>query len=245
MIFLFLISCLKYGPIHTKHKELITFIEDSMVDDYAKKCAPKEFALANAQKEFAELEFEQGDLLRAEEHLDIALQNVQKSIEAAKACRPQDTDEDGVYDDVDQCVTQKETINNYKDEDGCPEMDSDGDGILDELDQCIDDPEDIDQWEDEDGCPDKDNDKDGILDVNELPHCINLPEDFDNDKDYDGCPEEDGDADSDGILDAEDKCVNDPETFNNYLDYDGCPDSPPSKVRIEGNQIVIEEKNIF
>ena len=245
MIFILLSGCLKYGPIHTKHNQLITHIEESMVDDYAKKCAPKEFALANAQKEFAELEFEQGDLLRAEDHLDIAIKNIQISIEAAKACRPQDTDKDGVYDDVDQCINDKETINNYKDEDGCPELDSDSDGILDELDQCIDDPEDIDKWEDEDGCPDIDNDKDGILDVDEPPHCRNLPEDFDNDKDTDGCPEEDGDSDSDGILDAQDKCVNDPETMNNYLDYDGCPDSPPSKVRIEGNQIVIEEKIYF
>jgi len=245
MFFFLITGCLKYGPVHTKHKNLIKEIEAAQVDDYAKKCAPKEYAIATSHKEFAELEFEQGDLHRAEDHLDVAIKNITQSIKAAEECRPQDTDGDGVYDDVDQCISQKETKNNYKDEDGCPETDSDKDGILDELDQCVDAPEDIDQWEDEDGCPDVDNDKDGILDVDEPEHCRNLPEDFDNDKDEDGCPEEDGDRDSDGILDSEDACVNDPETQNNYLDFDGCPDQPPSKVRIVGNQIVIEEKIYF
>ena len=32
-----------------------------------------------------------------------------------------DTDDDGILDDVDQCITQKENFNNYQDSDGCPD----------------------------------------------------------------------------------------------------------------------------
>jgi outer membrane protein OmpA-like peptidoglycan-associated protein len=242
---LLLMGCVKFGPIQSKHDDLIKRFEQANVDDYAQKCAPNDFALAVSQKEFAELEFEQGDLHRSEEHLDISIKSLEKAIEAANACRPKDTDEDGIYDDVDQCISEKETKNDYQDEDGCPEFDADQDKVYDDVDQCIDEPEDRDDWEDEDGCPDPDNDKDGILDVDEPPHCINLPEDFDNYQDSDGCPEEVGDTDSDGFLDSVDQCPNKPENKNNYLDFDGCPDEPPSKVRIVGNQIVIEDKIYF
>ena len=238
-------GCVKYGPIQSKHQQLETRFYDANVDQYSQQCAPKEFAIAVSQKEFAEIEFEQGDLHRSEEHLDMAIKNLEKAIEAAIACRPKDTDEDGIYDDVDQCINEKEIKNDYQDDDGCPEFDADQDLVYDDVDQCPDKPEDRDDFEDEDGCPDPDNDQDGILDVNEPPHCINKPEDFDNYQDEDGCPEEVGDSDSDGFLDSEDQCPNEPENKNNYLDFDGCPDSPPSKVRIVGNQIVIEEKIYF
>ena len=243
--FLLLTGCVKFGPVHTKHNDLIVKMEQANVDKYAQKCAPYEFALAVSQIEFAELEFEQGDIHRSEEHLDIAIKNLDSSIAAANACRPKDTDEDGIYDDVDACIQEKETKNGYLDEDGCPEFDADKDLVYDDIDQCLDQAEDRDDFEDEDGCPDLDNDGDGIPDTKEKPHCINLPEDFDNYQDEDGCPEEVGDTDSDGFLDSEDKCPEEPENKNNYLDFDGCPDEPPSKVRIVGNQIVIEDKIYF
>lgn len=242
---LFLTGCLKYGPVQTKYDDVDKKLLDANVDVYALQCAPEEYAIGISQKEFADLEFEQGDIHRAEEHLDRSIKSFDSAIQAANECRPKDTDEDGIYDDVDQCITEQETKNGYRDEDGCPEFDADGDLVYDDVDQCLDQPEDRDEWEDDDGCPDLDNDQDGIPDVKEPPHCINTPEDFDGDEDKDGCPEEAGDADNDGFLDPDDKCPDEPENKNNYLDFDGCPDEPPSRVKIVGNQIVIEDKIYF
>jgi hypothetical protein len=33
-----------------------------------------------------------------------------------------DSDNDGIFDDYDECPTQSETINNYLDSDGCPDI---------------------------------------------------------------------------------------------------------------------------
>lgn len=53
---------------------------------------------------------------------------------------PNDTDADGIVDRLDQCVNDPETVNNYKDDDGCPDalgtvlvtvVDPDGNGIGD------------------------------------------------------------------------------------------------------------------
>jgi len=52
-----------------------------------------------------------------------------------------DGDQDGIYDNIDQCRTEKENFNNYQDTDGCPDTpppaDTDGDGIYDDVDQCV------------------------------------------------------------------------------------------------------------
>ena len=245
IFFVLMFGCSKYGPVQSLHRNLISDIETAEMDVFAQQCAAENFAVAIANKEFAELEFEQGDLHRAEDHLREAQKNISIAIEKAEECRPQDTDKDGIYDDVDECIDIPESKNGYKDEDGCPEKDTDDDGIYDDMDQCIKDKEDIDLFEDDDGCPDIDNDGDGILDVNEPPHCRDIPEDFDAYQDEDGCPEETGDADSDGFPDAQDKCPNRPETRNNYLDYDGCPDDIPKDVRITEGKIEILDKILF
>ncbi len=76
-----------------------------------------------------------------------------------------DSDSDGIRDTVDFCVYEKETYNNYQDEDGCPDSpstalfqnnlmnDFDSDGIIDSIDSCLTLPETYNNFEDEDGCP--------------------------------------------------------------------------------------------
>ncbi len=136
-----------------------------------------------------------------------------------------DLDGDGILDDVDQCPSEPEDIDQFEDEDGCPDPDNDQDTILDVDDQCPMDPEDIDQFEDEDGCPDPDNDQDTILDIND--QCPLEKEDFDNFEDEDGCPDPDNDQDK--ILDVDDQCPMEPELYNGVNDEDGCPEKDTDK----------------
>jgi OOP family OmpA-OmpF porin len=52
-------------------------------------------------------------------------------------------------------VNDPETVNEYKDEDGCPEADPDNDGFYDEQDSCPNEPESDNGYKDGDGCPDE------------------------------------------------------------------------------------------
>lgn len=47
-----------------------------------------------------------------------------------------DTDGDGIADDVDQCLEEKEDKDGIADQDGCPETDGDIDGVDDKVDAC-------------------------------------------------------------------------------------------------------------
>jgi outer membrane protein OmpA-like peptidoglycan-associated protein len=173
---------------------------------------------------------------------------------------PQDQDEDGMTDDVDNCPTEAEDKDGFQDDDGCPDLDNDSDGVADADDKCAIDPEDKDGFQDDDGCPDADNDADGILDTDDK--CAMDPEDKDGFQDEDGCPELDNDADGladtsdqcpmeaedadgfqdedgcpdpdndgDGVLDAADKCPTEMETKNGFQDTDGCADEIPKQVQ--------------
>ena len=155
--------------------------------------------------------------------------------------QPGDQDGDGLTDNEDQCPTEPEDLDGFKDADGCPEADNDSDGVPDLTDRCPMAPEDFDGFEDADGCPDPDNDSDGILD--EMDECPDQSEDFDGDRDGDGCP--DLDRDGDGIPDDSDQCPDEAEVFNNYLDEDGCADTKPQRVEITKEQIVIKEQVQF
>lgn len=86
---------------------------------------------------------------------------------------PEDTDEDGITDDVDECVDEPEDVDSYQDEDGCPDADNDGDGIEDANDGCPNEPEDMDGLGDDDGCPELDFDQDGAAD--ETDRCPTEP----------------------------------------------------------------------
>ncbi len=160
-----------------------------------------------------------------------------------------DSDNDGIKDNFDDCPDQPEDIDGDNDTDGCPDDDRDGDGIPDREDNCPDRAEDVDGYQDADGCPEEDNDGDGVNDdedrcpeaagsaadngcpeqdrdgdgiLDEDDRCPDEAEDKDNFDDDDGCP--DPDNDFDGVPDAQDRCPNKLEDMDGFRDEDGCPD---------------------
>jgi outer membrane protein OmpA-like peptidoglycan-associated protein len=180
-------------------------------------CAPRELAMAESHLLYAQIELDQGFVVRAKEHLDIGSVNANAALYLSppQYCaerglvepKPGDRDGDGYLDPEDTCPDEPETWNGFQDEDGCPDdPDTDGDGIPDSKDACPLDPEDKDSYLDEDGCPEPDNDLDGVPDVKDK--CVNEPEDPDGFEDEDGCPELDNDKDT--VPDLEDMCPNEP-----------------------------------
>lgn len=191
----------------------------------AKRCAPRELAIARAHTTFATVELDEANSLRAEDHLIVARSNAQAAYDLSPAVKcserrfvieeppppppppkPGDRDGDGYSDDVDDCPDKPETYNGVDDLDGCPDdPDTDGDGLPDSKDACELVPEDTDGYLDGDGCPDHDNDLDQVPDTAEAkPECVNQPEDPDAFQDEDGCPEPDNDGDE--VLDLDDEC---------------------------------------
>ncbi len=165
------------------------------------RCAPRELALAKSHLKFATIEIDQGDFLRAKQHLEIARPNSHAAYDLSPPAKcaergfeeppplptsqDPDTDGDGIVDSRDVCVLMPEDKDGYEDQDGCPEPDNDLDGIPDAVDKCPNEPEDPDGFEDADGCPDPDNDKDGVLDVDDM--CPNEPGPPGGDRP--GCPQ--------------------------------------------------------
>jgi OOP family OmpA-OmpF porin len=202
-------------------------VADNADKNGARKCAPRELALARSHLEFAEIELGQGEYSNAVDHVNVAEPNARAALANSPPdkCLPKgpvpkigDRDGDGIPDNVDKCPDQPENYNGYQDEDGCPDdPDTDGDGIPDSKDQCIMEPEDKDGYLDEDGCPDRDNDGDGIPDS--VDKCPNKPEDFDGFQDEDGCPDPDNDGDT--VPDLEDFCPNTPGPAGGKTP--GCP----------------------
>ena len=70
---------------------------------WSRVCAPREMAQAQANKEFAELEFQQASPFRAEDYPKEAWDNVSQVAPITDACRPQDKDGDGLMDHIDAC----------------------------------------------------------------------------------------------------------------------------------------------
>jgi outer membrane protein OmpA-like peptidoglycan-associated protein len=215
----------------------------------AMRCAPRELATAKSHLEFATVELDQGFVLRAREHLDVAEANAHAAYDLSPPAKcaergfveekDGDCDGDGIPDSQDQCKCEAETYNGFQDEDGCPDdPDTDGDGIPDSKDSCVLIPEDKDGYLDDDGCPDVDNDLDGIPDVKDK--CPNDPEDPDGFEDEDGCP--DLDNDKDGVPDLEDQCPNEPGPPGG--DKPGCP-KKPSLVIVTDKEIKITQQIHF
>jgi outer membrane protein OmpA-like peptidoglycan-associated protein len=121
----------------------------------------------------------------------------------AAECGPGDTDEDGITDDVDQCIEQPEDFDGFEDTDGCPE-DDDRDGVADADDACLREP----GPKETGGCPDADGD--GLADRNDS--CPNDP----GPEDLGGCPDRDGDR----FLDKDDACPDEPGGKGSK---NGCP----------------------
>lgn len=202
------------GAVMRGRLDGLTKIVDEAENNGAKKCAPRELALARSNIVFAQIDLDQGQLSNADKHVDIAEVNAHAALDhspagrcAERVSKPGDRDGDGYPDAVDQCPDEPETWNTYKDDDGCPDdLDTDGDGIGDTKDQCPLLPEDMDGYLDDDGCPDLDNDFDGVPDS--VDKCPSKPEDIDGFEDEDGCP--DPDNDNDTVLDPDDVCPNTP-----------------------------------
>ncbi|MBN1608127.1 MAG: hypothetical protein JW940_15955 [Polyangiaceae bacterium] len=104
------------------------------------------------------------------------------------APRIPDQDEDGIADDVDQCVDLPEDVDHFQDSDGCPEFDNDDDGSPDVDDRCPLEKEDQDGFQDEDGCIDPDNDADGVPDIADA--CPDQRGPRSMDPRVNGCPEQ-------------------------------------------------------
>ena len=182
----------------------------------ARRCAPREHALATAHADFARRELEQGKVGAAQAYLAYAEPEAQAAslLSPPDKCREEvivpregDRDGDGIPDERDRCPDRPETFNGFEDEDGCPDdPDSDKDGVADSVDACLLEPEDIDNYLDDDGCPDPDDDADGVPDAQDK--CPREPEDVDGFEDDDGCPEPDNDKD--GVPDVDDVCPNSP-----------------------------------
>lgn len=231
------------------------------IHDRAYNCAPKQLAFAESNVEFGLYELQQGNFVKARNHLDLAEQNARQAdhLSDYEQCldnqanlvaertptvkiepKPSDQDGDGILDKDDQCPVDPEDFDTFEDIDGCPDKDNDKDGILDLNDVCLFVPEDVDGFQESDGCPEIDNDLDGIADLND--QCPDKAEDFDGFQDEDGCP--DNDNDNDNIADVLDQCPLEAEVYNGNKDEDGCPDKE-SKAKIEGDQIKLNEKVFF
>ncbi len=143
----------------------------------AMRCAPRELATADANLDFAEKEIADGNPGRAQEHLALAEQSARKASDLSRDCvqkvvvkkeapRPviikkvQDTDGDGIPDEIDRCPLDAEDKDGFQDEDGCPDADNDGDGIVDAMDACPNNPGPLTNR----GCPVLDRDGDGVPD---------------------------------------------------------------------------------
>lgn len=219
---IFTASCV--GPSLQRKVDVVKSDIEKARKSGAYVCAPRELALAEAHADFSENELAQGDFLRAQRHVDLAVDNVKLALANSKGCGPKrvlikknlDKDGDGIPDNVDACADKPEDFDAFEDEDGCPDPDNDQDNVLDPLDRCPNEPEDKDLFEDEDGCPDPDNDQDGVLDVDD--ECPNTKGPAQNK----GCPF--NDKDGDGIPDPEDQCPEKPEDLDGDRDEDGCPD---------------------
>lgn len=104
-----------------------------------------------------------------------------------RAEHTQDSDNDGIPDDIDACPADPEDHLGADTNDGCPiPPDRDKDGIPDQYDKCPDVPEDKDGIDDGDGCPEDDADNDGVADAQDA--CPKEPGKPSGDPKKNGCP---------------------------------------------------------
>jgi len=246
-------------PVMRGEIEGLRKLTDQADRNGAKRCAPRELALALANTDFAEAELDQADMFRAEDHLIVARANAQAAYDLSPPSHcserrfvmdtipepppprePGDADGDGLVDDVDKCVNDPENYNGFEDADGCPDdPDTDGDTIPDSKDSCELIAEDKDGYLDDDGCPDVDNDLDGVVDSKD--DCKMTPEDPDGYEDTDGCPEDDNDGDE--VVDVEDQCPLIPGVKSG--DKPGCPKKKPALVVVTKKEIKITQQIHF
>jgi outer membrane protein OmpA-like peptidoglycan-associated protein len=248
-------SCAKVPEMRGKIAGLEKLL-DQATRNGAKRCAPRELAMAEAHTRFATIELDQADMFRAQDHLIVAEANAQAAydlsppskcserrfvMEPVPVPEPGDKDGDGYPDDKDECPDKPENFQGFKDEDGCPDdPDTDSDGLGDARDPCELLAEDQDGYLDADGCPDVDNDLDSVLDDKDGASgaCKNDPEDPDGYEDEDGCPDPDNDGDK--VVDLEDDCP----IIPGEVDNKGCP-KKPALVVVTAKEIKITQQIHF
>ena len=144
-----------------------------------------------------------------------------------------DTDNDGVYDPDDQCVTVPAGGHPDRNRRGCPTPDTDNDRVYDDEDQCVSEPAGAhpDPSPARRGCPDHDTDSDGVFDSGD--RCVDVPAGEHPDPDRAGCPLPDRDGDT--VVDPADHCPDQPGAPNADPQRNGCP----GLVRIQGGMIQI------
>ncbi len=195
------------GPRIQAQTEVVRVDVEKAKKSGAYTCAPRELALAETSLDFAENELAQGDSLRAQQHIEVAVENANKALANSRECAPKrvmiktktDRDADGILDEVDACPDEPEDLDLFEDEDGCPDFDNDQDTVVDVVDKCKNTPGPVEN----DGCPYGDRDGDAINDKADL--CPDAPEDKDGDRDADGRP--DLDVDGDGVEDCVPGCA--------------------------------------
>ena len=143
-----------------------------------------------------------------------------------------DGDNDGVPDDIDDCLNTPEGED--VDANGCSDsqIDTDGDGVFDSRDTCPDTPEG--EEVNQEGCSTSqiDTDGDGIFDSTDT--CPDTPEG--EDVDENGCSDSQKDTDGDGVTDNKDICPNTPEGED--VDELGCPLTPP--IYLDENGVTVK-----
>ena len=126
-----------------------------------------------------------------------------------------DSDGDGVLDEVDKCPDTPSEFVKYVDSKGCLH-DTDGDGIPDGLDDCPNTNPKYIKYVNSYGCI-IDPDGDGI--PNGIDRCPHTPDKYVNMVDENGCFV---DSDGDGIPDKMDKCPDTSPEVSAYVDSSGC-----------------------
>lgn len=115
---------------------------------------------------------------------------------------PVDTDQDGVMDPDDLCVSTPAGEHPDPERRGCPIGDQDGDAVLDNEDLCVTTPAGEHPDAARRGCPQGDQDGDGVLDP--ADQCVAQAAGPTPDPTHAGCP--DGDDDSDTVRNQLDLC---------------------------------------
>ncbi|HVG57833.1 MAG TPA: immunoglobulin-like domain-containing protein [Hyalangium sp.] len=144
-------------------------------------------------------------------------------VELAKYEPPEDSDRDGILDDLDRCPN----VPGLPGLQGCP--DRDGDSLEDEVDHCPSEPGPVARQ----GCPEKDSDGDSLMDEEDA--CPTEP----GPRERQGCPIRDRDQDT--VEDMRDNCPDEAGPVEN----EGCPAEEKQLVVIQTDRIAIKDKVHF
>jgi OOP family OmpA-OmpF porin len=183
-----LCGCASSGALRDRAKAVEADVATARAQR-ADECAPRDFAAAEANLRFANIEMSQGNGSRADEHLAIAQRSARAAVDRSRECGAvsvvirdrkgkvtlTDSDGDGVPDVDDVCPEVAGPVENR----GCPlSGDRDRDQITDDIDRCPD----VSGPKDNFGCPWPDRDRDGVADAED--RCPDEP----GPKENSGCP---------------------------------------------------------